>query len=104
MTKAPATEVGRALPDGQVQPFDIGSIQLARILRGAPHLVPPPCRTNPGFPLHPDDAILSSFLDDLAVQASHSEEAPDDLSIELEAIRRDQRKMTPFGLAAELSK
>jgi hypothetical protein len=26
VTKAPATQVGRTLPDGQVQPFNVGSI------------------------------------------------------------------------------
>ena len=53
------TEVGRALPDGQVQPFDVGSIQLARILRIAPHLIPTPSRAQPGFPLHSYHAIIS---------------------------------------------
>ena len=67
MTKAPATEVCRALPDGQVQPFDVESIQLARILRIPPHHIPTLSSTRPGISLYSDHAIVSSFLDDLTV-------------------------------------
>jgi len=104
VTKAPATQVCRALPDGQVQSFDVGSIQLTRILRIAPHLIPTPSRTQPGFPLHSYHAIVSSFLDDLAIQASCPKETSDDLPIELEPIGSDQRDVVSMGPGAKNSK
>ena len=97
-------EVGRALPDGQVQPFDVGSIQLPRILGSVPRLIPTPGRTNPCSPLHADHAIILSFLDDLAVQASYPEEAPDDLPIELESVSSDQGEIGSRGQIGKFSK
>jgi hypothetical protein len=104
MTKAPTTQVCRALPDGQVQPFNVGSIQLARILGIAPHFIPTPRRTEAGSPLHSDHAIISPFLDDLAVKASYSEEPSDHLPIEPEAIGRDQRHVVSIVAGADVSK
>ncbi len=49
-------------------------------------------------------AIISSFLDDLAVQASHPDESPDDLPIELESVRGDQRNAVEFHAADAISK
>src|ERR1019366_3724758 len=89
MTEASTTKVCRALPDGQVQAFDVGSIELTRILRIAPHLFPTPSRTEAGFPLHSYHVIVSPFLDDLAVYAGCSKESPDNLPIELEAVGGD---------------
>jgi len=104
MTKAPATKVRRALPDGQVQAFNVGSIQLARILRIAPHLIPTPSRTEAGFPLHSYHAIISPFLDDLAVYAGCSKESPDNLPIELEPIGSNQRDVVSIAAGAKVSK
>jgi hypothetical protein len=104
VTKTPATQVCRALPDGQVQAFDVGSIQLARILGVLPSLLPTPSRTQPGFSLHSDHAIISSFLDDLAVQASCPKESPEHLPIELETIGSDQRDVVSIGPGAKVSK
>src|SRR5665811_1495562 len=104
MTKAPATEVCRALPDGQVQAFDVGSIQLTRILRIAPPLIPTPSRTEAGFPLHTYHAIISPFLDNLAVYASCSKESQDNLPIELEPIGSNQRDVVSIAAGAKVSK
>jgi hypothetical protein len=104
MKKAPTTQVYRALPDSQVQPFNVGSIQLTRILRIAPYLIPTPSRAKPGFPLHSYHAIISPFLDDLAVQASCPKESPDNLPIELEPIGRNQRDVVSIGPVAKVSK
>jgi len=90
VAEGPTMQVGRGLPDSQVQPFDVRSVQLAGILRISPRLVPTPCRTNPGFSLHFDHAIFSSFLYDLSVQASCPEKSANDLPIELEAIGGNQ--------------
>ena len=106
VTKAPATRVCRTLPDGQVQPFNVGRIQLARILRIAPHLHPN-AKPHPTyrFPLHSYHAIISSFLlDDLAVKASRPKESPDNLPIELEPIGRDQRCVVSNGSGGKVSK
>ena len=104
VTKAPATQVCRALPDGQVQSFNVGSIQLARILRVSLYLIPAPSRTKPRFSLHFDHAIIPSLLDDLAVQASCPKESPDNLPIELEPIGNDQSDVVSIGPGAKVSK
>jgi hypothetical protein len=104
VAEGPTMQVGRALPDSQVQPFDVGSVQLAGILRISPRLVPTPCRTDPGFPLHFHHAIFSSFLHDLSVQASHPKESPDNLPIELESVSSDQWEMVSSSPGAEISK
>src|ERR1035437_4958938 len=104
MTKASTTQVSRALPDGQVQAFNVGRIQLARILRIAPHLIPTPSRTEAGFPLHFDHAIISPFLDDLAVYAGCSKESPDNLPIEFESVGCDQRHVVSIAAGADVSK
>ena len=104
MTEAPTTQVCRALPDGQVQAFNVGSIQLARVLRIAPTFIPTPSRTQPAFSLHSDHAIISAFLDDLAVQASCPKESPDNLPIELEPVGCDQRDVVSIGPGADVSK
>jgi hypothetical protein len=54
--------------------------------------------------LHSDHAIISSFLDDLTVQASHAKDSPDNLPIELESVRSDQGEMTSRRPSAKLSK
>jgi hypothetical protein len=49
-------------------------------------------------------AIISSFLDDLAVQASDAKDSPDNLPIELESVRSDQGEITSRRPSAKLSK
>jgi hypothetical protein len=104
VTKAPTMQVSRALPDGQVQPFNVGSVELERVLRIAPHLIPTPYGPKPGFPLHLHHAIISPFLDDLSVQASCSKESPDHLPIELEPVGRDQRDVVSVDPGTDVSK
>ena len=97
MREATTAKVGRALPDGQIQPLDVRSVQLLRILRGTPRPIPPPCRTGPGFPLDLDHTIIPSFLHDLTVQARSPKESSDNLTIELESVGRDQREVASRG-------
>ena len=85
VTAGPTMQEGRAVPDGQVQPFDVGSVQIPRILRGVPPLVPTPSRADSGLPLHTNHAIIPSFLDDLTVQARCAKKASNDLPMELES-------------------
>lgn len=77
---------------------------MARILRGTPHLIPPPRCTDPGFPLYTNHAIIPSFLDDLTVQASCAKKASNDLPIKFKSVGRDQRDIVPIGPGAKLSK
>ena len=95
---------GRALPDGQVQSFDVGSIQFHRILGVAPCLFPPPGCTHAAPPLHFDNAIVPPRLDDLAVQTSCPKNAPDDVVVKLESVRGDQRNSFEFHSARNISK
>jgi len=104
VTKAPTTQVCRALPDGQVQPFNVGRVELARVLRIAPHLIPTPSRTEAGFPLHFYHAIISPFLNDLAVYAGCPKESSDNLPIEPEPIGSDQRHVVSIVAGTDVSK
>ena len=90
MTKASAAEVGRALPDGQVQPFDVGSVPLAGVLRVLPDLIPSPDRTRSCLPLNTYHSIFPALLEDLAVPASRPKDSLNNLTIEFETIRRVQ--------------
>jgi len=91
-----AVQVGRPLSDGQVQSFDVGGVQLPRILGITPEFVPSPRCTGSGFPLNTYDAICSPFLDDLAEQAGRPKDSLNNLSIEFESIGGDQWNPSRF--------
>jgi len=97
-------QVSGAQPDGQVQPFDVGSVQLAGIFRISPRLVPSPSRTGSSFPLNAYNSILPPLLDDLTVQTWSPEESSDDLPIELDAIGGDQWKSARFHAGKNILK
>jgi len=103
VTEGPTMQERRALPKGQVQPLDVRSVQLPRILRSAPHLIPPPRRTDPGFPLHTNYTILPALLDNLTIQARSPEKSSNNLPIELESVGCDQGEMVSRRPGTEFS-
>ncbi len=90
--KRSSSEVGEALPDGQIQPLDERSVQCRGVLGFVEHIVEAPYGSMNGssFDLH--DAIVPSRLEDLAIESRGAENATDDLLVETESVGDDQEK------------
>lgn len=92
VAQCPSQEIGRALPNGQIEPLDERRVQLRRVLRVKQSFFETPRRSEhfSSFDLH--DTIVPSSFENLTVETSDPEDATDDLVIELEAIGDDQWK------------
>ena len=85
-------QIGRALPDGQVQPFNERRVQCRGVF-GVIERVFESSRSSvngPSFDL--DDAIVPSRLEHLAVESCGAENATNDLLVEIESVGDDQGK------------
>ncbi len=83
-------QIGQALADGQIHSFDERRVQRRRVLGVVEPCVEPPRRAHPRSSFDLNDAIVSSRLEHLAVEHRWTEDAPDDLLVELESVGDDQ--------------
>ena len=85
-------QIGRALADGQIHPFNERRVQCRRVLGVVePFCEPPRCGHQlSSFDLN--DAIVSSRLEHLAVESRGTKDATDDLLVEIESVGDDQGK------------
>ena len=97
-------KIRRTLTDRQIQPFDVGRVQISGIIAVLPSLFPSPRWSESGFAFDPDSAVSPSLLDGLAVETSKSQYEPDDLLIEFETIRGDHREAPVKHAGRKISK
>ena len=90
MRERSPSQIGRALSDGQIQPFDERRVQGRRVLGVGERLGEPPRRAQAGSAFNFDDAIVSSRLQHLAIQNRGTKDTTDDFLIELESVGDDQ--------------
>ncbi len=79
--KRSSSEVGRALPDGQIQPLDERCIQCRRVVRVFEHFLESPRGTyqRSSFDLH--DTIIPARLEDLRTERGRPENAADSVTL-----------------------
>ncbi len=91
--KPSSQQVGRTLPDGQIQTLDGGRVQSRGVLGVVERVVESPCGSEPrsAFDLH--DAIVATGLDDLRVESGWAEDTTDGHLVEIESVRDDQGRV-----------
>ena len=90
MGERAASQIGRALSDGQIHPFNERRVQCRRVLGVGKPFSEPPRRAHPLSSFDRNDAIVSSRLEHLAVERRGTKDATDDLLVELESVGDDQ--------------
>ena len=85
-------QIGRALPDGQIQPLDERGVQRRGVLGVFERFLETPGRSHHASSFHLHDAIIPARLEDLAIETSGPKDATEDLFVEIESVGDDQRK------------
>ena len=85
-------QIGRALADGQIHPFNERRVQCRRVLGVVEPFCEPPRCAHPLSSFDLNDAIVSSRLEHLAVESRGTKDATDDLLVEIESVGDDQGK------------
>ena len=83
-------QIGRALADRQIQPFDERRVQCRRVLGAVELGFEPLRRAHQLSSFDLNDAIVSSRLEHLTVENRWTKDPTDDLSVDLESVRDDQ--------------
>ena len=99
-------QIGRALSDGQIHPFNERRVQGRRVLGVVERFFESPRRSHQlsSFDFH--DTIVSSRLEHLTVQSRWTKDTTDDLLVEIESVGDDQGKtleIHPVGDVAQQS-
>ena len=85
-------QIGRALADGQIHPFNERRVQCRRVLGVGERCFEPPRRAHARSSFDLNDTIVSSRLEHLAVENRWPKDATDDLLGELKSVGADQGK------------
>ena len=83
-------QIGRALADGQIHPFNERRVQCRRVLGVVESFFEPPRRAHPRSSFDLNDAVVSARLEHLAVENRWTEDATDDLLVEIKSVGDDQ--------------
>ena len=83
-------QIGRALSDGEIHPFNERRVQCRRVLGVVEPCFEPSRRAHPLSSVDLNDAIVSSRLEHLAVENRWTKDATDDLFIEIKSVGDDQ--------------
>ena len=83
-------QIGRALSDGEIHPFNERRVQCRRVLGVGEPCFEPPRRAYPLSSVDLNDAIVSSRLEHLVEENRWTKDATDDLLIEIKSVGGDQ--------------
>ena len=96
MAERAPMQVRGTLPNRQIQSLNVRCVQFLGILGRSPEFFPTPGGTRSRLSIHFENAVIAPFLDHLTKQARRTKDAFHNLSIELEAVRSDQRDSRAF--------
>ena len=101
VAQCPSKEIGRALPNGQIEPLDERRVQLRRVLRVKQSFFETPRRSEhfSSFDLH--DTIVPSSFENLTVETSDPDELP---RISISARNHQPRRLAVPPFLSELSR
>ena len=89
MGQRPSSQVGRTLPNGEIQTLDERRVHRRGILRARERVVKSPDGADHRPSVDPHHAIMASGLDHLRVERCGAKHPTDPLPVELKSIRDD---------------